>query len=190
MIVMVIGVAATALAVLGLGFGVTESGGWIKALSWLVAAVVLLAGLAVLRWRPVIGSWTVIAGAVLVALAEPIAAPLSILVVVGGLWTGNLVASRHKAETRIPLAPRQSSLTERWYRWLITATALGAVGFIVLLVWPAVTPETCTESNPCWEDTAAWAAWILSWMGALITGAIGLVLGSLRFVVRHRTRLA
>ncbi len=58
----VIGVTTMALALLGLGFGETESGGWVTALSWLIAAVVLLAGVVVLRWRPVIGSWTVIAG--------------------------------------------------------------------------------------------------------------------------------
>lgn len=187
---MVIGVTVTVLALLGLGFGESEDGGWIVALSWLIAAVVLLAGLAALRWRPVVGSWTVIAGAVLFALAEPLATPLSIVVIVGGLWTGNLVTSRHKAETVIPLAPRQSSLTNRWYLWLTVAAALGAVGFIVLLVGPAVTPDNCTETNPCWQGAAAWAAWILSWMAAIVTGGIGVILGGLHLLVRHRTRLA
>ncbi len=187
---MVIGVTVTALALLGLGFGELESGGWIIAVSWLVAAVVLLAGLAVLRRRPVVGSWTVIAGCVLFGLAEPLAIPLSALVILGGLWTGNLVTSHDEAGTKVPLAPRQFSLTERWYAWLGVAAGLGAVGFIVLLVWPAVTPDHCTEANPCWEDTAAWATWILSWMAALVTGGVGLVLAGLRLVVRHRTRLA
>ena len=187
---MVIGVTVTVLALLGLGFGETESGGWIVALSWLIAAAVLLAGLAALRWRPVVGSWAVITGAVLFALAEPLATPLSLVVVVGGLWTGNLVTSRHKAEATIPIAPRQSSLANRWYLWLSVAAALGAVGFIVLLVWPAVVPDHCTETNPCWQDSAAWAAWILSWMAAFVTGGIGVLLGGLRLLVRHRTRLA
>jgi hypothetical protein len=186
----VIGVTITVLALLGLGFGESESGGWIVALSWLIAAVVLLAGLAALRWRPVVGTWTVITGAVLFALAEPLATPLSIVVILGGLWTGNLVTSRHKAEATIPLAPQQSSLVNRWYLWLTVAAALGAIGFIVLLVWPAVTPDTCTEVNPCWQDSAAWAAWILSWMAALVTGGIGVILGGLRLLVRHRTRFA
>ncbi len=186
----VIGVSLIALALLGLGFGETESGGWIIALGWLIAATVLLAGVAMLRWRPLIGSWTVIAGAVLLALAEPLAAPLSLVVVIGGLWSGGLVTSRRGADTMISLAPRQSALTERWYLWLAAAAALGGIGFIVLLVWPSVTPENCTEANPCWQDSAAWAAWILSWMAALVSGVIGLILGGLRMLVRHRTRLA
>lgn len=186
---MVIGVTVTVLALLGLGFGETESGGWLVALSWLLAAVVLLAGLVALRRRPVVGSWTVIAGAALFALAEPLATPLSLTVVVGGLWTGNLVTSRDKAEAVIPLT-RPSSLADRWYLWLTVATALGAFGFLVLLIWPAVTPENCTETSPCWQDSAAWAAWILSWMAALVTGGIGVILGGLRLLVRHRTRLA
>lgn len=187
---MVIGVTIATLALLGLGFGETESGGWLIAVGWLTAAVVLLAGLVALRKRPVLGSWMVITGAVLLALAEPLAIPLGLLVVIGGLWTGRLVTSRSKAEAMIPLAPRQSSLTDGWYRWLGVAVALGALGFLVLVLWPAVTPENCTETSPCWQDSAAWATWILSWMAAVITGGIGLILAGLRLLARHRTRLA
>lgn len=187
---MVIGVTVAVLALLGLGFGETESGGWAVAVGWLVAGVVLLAGLAVMRSRPLVGSWVVIAGAVLLALAEPVAILPTIVVILGGFWTGNLVISQRRAEATIPLARRQSFLAARWYVWLMAATALGAIGFLVLMMWPAVTPDHCTEANPCWQDSAAWATWILSWMAAVITGAVGLVLGGLRFLARHRTRLA
>jgi hypothetical protein len=187
---MVIGVTIATLALLGLGFGEIESGGWVMAVGWLIAAAVLLVGLVALKWRPVVASWAVIAGAVLLALVEPITIPLGVLVVIGGLWTGRLVTSHGKAAAMVPLAPRQSSLTAGWYRWLGVAAALGALGFIVLLLWPAVTPESCTEANPCWQDSAAWATWILSWMAAVITGGIGLVLAGLRLLNRHRTRLA
>ncbi len=187
---MVIGVTTTTLALLGVGFGETGAGGLTTAISWLIAAVLLLVGLAALRRRPVLGSWTVIAGGLLFALVEPIVFPLSFLVIFGGLWTGNLVPSRNGADWTIQLEPRHRSLTERWYAWLITSIALGALGFIVLLAWPAVTPSSCTETNPCWQDTAAWATWIVSWMAAAVTGGIGLMLAALRLLVRHRTRLA
>jgi hypothetical protein len=188
-VTMVFGITATVMALMGLGFGETDNGGLLFAVRWLVSAVVLLAGLAVLRRRPVTGSWMVIIGAALFALGDLIGIPIALFVIIGGLWTGNLVTSEGRA-ARLDLAPRQASLTEHWYRWLMTAAGLGALGFLVLIIWPSVTPDNCTEASPCWEDSLAWAAWILSWMSAFITAGIGVILGSLHFVVRHRTRPA
>ncbi len=188
-VTMVFGIAATVMALLGLGFGETDNGGLLFAVRWLVSAVVLLAGLAVLRRRPVAGSWMTIGGAALFALGDPIGIPIALIVIIGGLWTGNLVTSARRAD-QLDVSPHQASLTEHWYRWLMTAVGLGALGFLVLIIWPLMTPDNCTEANPCWEDSLAWAAWILSWMSAFITAGIGVILGSLHFVVRHRTRPA
>lgn len=186
---MVIGVTVTLMALLGLGFGDTDDGGVAIAGRWLVAGIALLVGLAILRRRPVAGSWVVIVGSVLFAFADPLAIPVAALVLIGGLWTGNLVTS-HGRLADVDLAPRRESLTSRWFVWLATGAALGLVGFAVLAIWPLVTPDTCTDKTPCWQDSAAWATWILSWMAGMVTGGIGLVLGALRLIGRHRTRLA
>ena len=36
----------------------------------------------------------------------------------------------------------------------------------------------------------AWLVWVLSWLGAMVTGGIGIILAGLHLIVRHRTRLA
>jgi len=152
-----------------------------------VSAVLLVAGLVLLQQRPVAGSWIIIGSGALFAFSI-IGLPIALVVVGGGLWTGSLVLTE-KAASKLDLTPRENSITEHWYRWLFAAAGLGVLGFLVLLIRPVVTPDHCTEFNPCWEDTLAWATWILSWMGGVATAAIGVALAAARFT-RHHTRPA
>ncbi len=51
------------------------------------------------------------------------------------------------------------------------------------------------ESATGEDDTSllnglAWMVWMLSWLGAIISVGLGVVLGSLRGIARHRTRSA
>ena len=183
----VLGIAATSLALLGLVLGDTGDGGQGLALNWLVSGVLMLAGLVVWRSRPVAGSWMILGGGVLIAYSL-LGIPVGVVVIATGLWTGNLVLNEHSA-SKLDLSPRDTSATEHWYRWIMAAVLLGALGFAVLLIWPAVTPDNCTEFNPCWEDTVAWATWILSWMAAAATASVGVILAGVRFT-RHHTRPA
>lgn len=66
---------------------------------------------------------------------------------------------------------------------------MGGLGLVTLVVWEhsGLVPADC---DYCWQDTAAWATWILSWLAAMVTGGIGIVLGVLRLFTRHQTRLA
>jgi hypothetical protein len=114
-----------------------------------------------------------------------------VLVVIGGLWSGQLALSAERAD-RIHLEVPRRSLTDGWYRWIIAGVVLGAAGMVTLVVWEhsGVVPDNCTEFDPCWQDSAAWATWILSWLAAMVTGGIGVLLGILRFVTRHHTRPA
>lgn len=131
-----------------------------------------------------------IAGAVLTAF-DPILIPVAALVIVGGLWSGDLAISEERAEA-IRLDAMRRSMTDTWYRWLVAAVALGVLGFATLVVWESsgFVSDDCTEASPCWQGTVAWATWIISWLAAVVTGGIGIVLGALRLFARHHTRPA
>jgi hypothetical protein len=189
----VLGIVVSTMGLLGLMLGDTggASGGLLLAAGLpTVGGLVILGGMWLRRRRRVDGSRLVLAGAVLAAL-EPILIPISVFVVMGGLWTGHLVLSAERAATIRLEVPRRS-LTDRWYRWIIAGVGLGSVGIVTLLLseHSVVVPESCTEANPCWQGTAAWATWILSWLAAMVTGGVGVLLGLLRLRTRHHTRPA
>lgn len=184
---MILGIAATALALLGLVLGDTGDGGQGLVMNWLISGVLMLAGLMVWRGRPVAGSWMITGGGLLIAVSV-LGIPVGVVVIATGLWTGNLVLTERRA-AKLDLSPQDSSATQHWYWWIVGAALLGALGFAVLLVWPAITPDSCTEFNPCWEDTLAWATWILSWMVAALAASVGVILAGIRFA-RHHTRPA
>lgn len=186
----VIGVVSTLSALMA---GVTSGDGGALALAMaigsLVGALGLLGGLALLRRHPVRGSWAVIAGSALIGISSLFGLPLSVVVILTGLWTGNLRFSESE-DAELRLEVRRNSLSQRWYLWFVAAAVLGGIGFLALLISPSVTPDNCTETNPCWEDTAMWATWILSWLSAFVTAGVGVILAGSRLFVRHRTRLA
>ncbi len=192
-VTVVLGVVIATMGILGLALGdAGEGGSGAKVLASLPPAIggfLVIGGLAARRQRLVTGSRLVIAGAVLAAL-DPLFIPVAALVIIGGLWTGNLVTNDRDDRPRVELPGH--SMTGGWYRWLVAAALLGAAGFAVLIVWEnsGIVPDDCTEANPCWEDSVAWLAWILSWLSAMVTGGIGIVLGVLRYFSRHHTRPA
>ena len=71
-------------------------------------------------------------------------------------------------------------IAQRWYVWLGIAVVLAGVGSGALYIQGA-------DMVP---DTAAWATFLLCWLGAMVTGAFGVVLGLLRLKDRHHTRPA
>lgn len=189
----VIGIMVLAMGLLGLAFGEATdggAGGAVAAASALVSGGLLLGGLVRQRRHHAGGSRLVFGGAVVLALGDPLLIPLSLLVIIGGQWSGSLAISARADQRPVRLEASRASLTAGWYRWLVAAIALAAVGFATLAIWPAITPDRCTEGNVCWEDTAAWATWILSWLAAAVTGTIGAALLLLRLVDRHHTRTA
>lgn len=190
----VLAIVVTTMGLLGLTLGQTDGGGTgalaLAAGLPAVGGALILFGLASRRWHPVRGSRMVVVGAVLGALGEVFLVPVFAAIIIGGLWTGELTTS--DAPDRPDLQVTRRSITSTWWRWLAAAGALGVLGFVTLVVWEnsGLVPDDCTEANPCWEDTAAWATWILSWLAAMVTGAIGTVLGILHLLTRHHTRLA
>jgi hypothetical protein len=117
--------------------------------------------------------------------------PLSLAVFVGGIWTGNL-AFRHSPAGLAPdqvLVERRAHLMDVWWRWLLLAAALAAIGLGVLYAGEEL-GYTDTESDPTVLGGIVWLLWMLSWAAAAITAAIGVVLAGMNLVVRHRTRPA
>jgi hypothetical protein len=190
----VIGVVVATMGSLGLVFGETTSGSGgaliLAAAPPAVGGLLILAGLATRRQQVIRGSWLVITGAALAAF-DPIFIPFTAVVIIGGLWTGNLAISDEQVDT-VRLAATRRSMTDRWYRWILASAALVAFGFATLVFWEnsGVVPDDCTEANPCWEGSAAWATWVIAWFAAIVTGGIGVVLGVLRVLTRHHTRPA
>jgi hypothetical protein len=187
----VLAAVITTIGLLGLAFGPSDGGGGlavIAGLPVLLGGALVLGGLASRRRRPVQGSLIVIAGAAVAAFGELLLIPVGAFIVISGLWAGELVTS--DAPDRPDLQIRRTSLASNRWRWIVAAAALGAIGFAVLLIWPAITPDSCTQGDSCWQDTAAWATWVVSWLAAMITGGIGVILGVLRLANRHHTRRA
>jgi hypothetical protein len=186
---LVIGIVVATMGILGMALGETASGGGAAvaaaALPPAIGGLLILAGLGLRGRRLVVGCRLIIVGAVLIAM-DPIFIPVAGLIIIGGLFTGDLVTSER--DHRPPVAMTRDSMTTRWYRWIVAGVVLGGIGFATLLVGDAIGTEECTESNPCWEGTAVWATWVVSWLAAMVTGGIGIVLGLLRLLDRHHTR--
>lgn len=185
------GLITVALIVTGVGAGLDGAGDSAWALTGLVGSLVsgglILAGLYKRTSDLIAGSWMIVIGAL---VGGPFGLPVAALIVLSGLWSGNLrfSAATH-AEPRLIVARRhQQALTRRWYLWLIVAVAVASVGFGALYVQESTgfVPDDCGELNPCWQDTAAWATWALSFLGAMVSAGIAVVLGVARLFVRRR----
>jgi hypothetical protein len=161
-------------------------------LVWLAVAVAtsafMVAGLAVRGRHLTAGSWMITLGMIpsLMSLF-----PLALVLFIGGLWTGNLSFRDPPAPLAAEqvLAERRAHLVEVWWRWLLLAAVLFAIGWGVLYAEGSLY-DTGTESEPTVGGGIAWLLWMLSWGAAAISGALGVILAVMNIVTRHRTRPA
>lgn len=142
----------------------------------------VLAGLARRRRHLVQGSRFIVVGGVIALVGGLELIPVAVLILISGFWTGNLRLSDTGDEVRLHADGRlqmQSDLTRHWVWWIGVAAVCFALGWVPLIV-----------DNPDDLASSGYFIWVLSWLAAIITGGVGLVLACLRVVVRHRTRLA
>ena len=145
-----------------------------------VTGALLIGGLIRRQADLVNGSQLIFAGAALTLVGGLEFIPVGIIVLVSGFWTGNLQLSEPSdAPDLRPARDHQITMTRYWYLWLGAATALFAVGWLPLIF-----------DDPNDLTTGGWFIWVLTWLGAIVTGGIGVILAGLRLIVRHRTRLA
>ena len=184
----ILGAGALTSGVAGLIFG---GGGLavVGSVGEMVSGSLILGGLAVRHRRSVAGSWMIAAGAAM-AVVGVFTLPAVVLVVIGGLWTGHLQLSDTVDQPNLqPVRPQPADITTRWYLMLLAALILFAIGFGALMVMGDTQTYT-GEEDISLIGGLAWFAWILSWLGAVISAGVGIVFGAMRLVVRHRTRPA
>jgi hypothetical protein len=181
----ILGVAplAISLAMLASGEG---GGGALRLVGVAVAvatAALLIGGLVRRQSDLANGSQLIFAGGVLTLVGGLEFIPIGIIVLVSGFWTGNLQLSEPSDGPNLhPVRDQQITLTRYWYVWLGAATALFAAGWLPLIFDD---PDNSSDFS-----FGGWYVWVLSWFGAIITGATGVILAGLRLTVRHRTRPA
>ena len=165
---------------ISLAMAATVSGGgafrWVGIATATVTGALLVTGLVRRQSDVISGSRLIVVGAAL-TLAGLEFMPVGIIVLISGFWTGNLQLSEPTDRVQLqPVSDQQVTMTRHWYLWLAGAAVLFGVGWIPLIA----------EGG---DLTWGYFIWVLSWLGAIITGAIGAVLAGLRFTIRHRTRL-
>ena len=140
-----------------------------------VSGALLIAGLVRRRSDPISGSQMIVAGAALTLVGLEFM-PVGIIVLVSGFWTGNLQLSATSDTPDLdPVRQHQINMTRFWFVWLAGAAVLFGIGWIPLIV----------EGG---DLTWGYFIWVLSWLGAIITGAVGVILAGLRLTLRHHTR--
>ena len=156
----------------GAGFG------FVGAVTSFVTGALVISGLVVRKRDTVVGSRLIVAGGALTVMGSFELIPLAVIVLISGFWTGNLrLSGREDAPDLRPMRSQQVAMTGYWYAWLGAAAGLVALGFIPLII----------EGD---DLTWGYFIWIFSWLGAIVSAAVGVTLAGLRLVVRHRTRLA
>ena len=140
-----------------------------------VSGALLIGGLIRRQSDLISGSQMIVAGAALTLFGIE-TLPVGIIVLVSGLWTGNLqLSAASDAPNLRPVRQQQINMTHYWYLWLAGAALLFAIGWIPLIA----------EGG---DLTWGYFIWVLSWLGAIVTGAVGVILAGLRFTLRHHTR--
>ena len=185
----ILGVGLSTLGVAGAIFGEGGGGRAIWAAATAVAGGLILGGLALLSRRPIAGSRMIVVGAAATVLSLFLI-PVAALIVVGGLWTGQLHLRGTTGEAHgRPTRPHPADITTRWYLWLAAAPVLFTIGLGALVLLGD--GQTATgEDDTSLIAGLAYLAWILSWLGAVITAGMGIVLGAKRGIARHRARPA
>ena len=171
------------LGVVPLGISIamaaTVSGGgalrWVGIATATVTGALLLTGLVRRQSDLISGSRLIVAGAALTLIGLEFM-PVGIIVLISGFWTGNLQLSEPTDQVQLqPVSSQQVTMTRYWFVWLAGAAVLFGVGWIPLIA----------EGG---DLTWGYFIWVLSWLGAIITGSIGVILGGLRLTLRHHTR--
>lgn len=144
-----------------------------------ITAALLIGGLLRQRSDLINGSQLIVAGSVLTLIGGGDFIPVGIIVLVSGFWTGNLRLSEPSDVPDLnPVRSQQIAMTRYWYVWLGAGATLFAIGWLPLLF-----------DDPSDLSSGGWLMWVVSWLAAMIAGAIGLILAALRVKVRHHTRL-
>jgi len=140
-----------------------------------VSGALLIGGLIRRQSDLIGGSQMIVAGAALTLFGLE-SMGVGIIVLVSGFWTGNLqLSAPSEAPDLQPVRQQQISMTHYWFLWLAGAALLFAIGWIPLIA----------EGG---DLTWGYFIWVLSWLGAIVTGSIGIILAGLRFTLRHHTR--
>jgi hypothetical protein len=156
----------------------------------IVSTALLVVGLIVLDRNRRAGSWMIAIGSVPTLLTLVALNPVALLAaatITGGLWTGNLAFTSRPTEIDPdhPTPHPTPSAGTRWQWWVITAIALFALGLGILMLFDGEGVEVSEQA-----ESLVYFTWLLSWAGAAATAAIGIALGTMRLVSRHRTRTA
>lgn len=185
----VFGATLLTLGLAGVIFGEGDGGGVVWAGATLISGGLVVGGLAILHRRVRAGSWMIAVGAAATILSIFLI-PVAALIVLGGLWTGHLQLIGTPDQPHLqPDRPQPADLTTRWYRWLVAAAILFIIGLGALVVLGD--GQTATgDDDTSLIATLAYLAWILSWLGAVITTGVGIAFGAKRRVTRHLTRPA
>lgn len=185
----ILGAGLLTLGVAGALFGDGGTLGLVWAATTAAAGGLIVGGLVLAPRKPVLGSRMIVVGAATTVLGLFLI-PVAALIVIGGVWTGNLQL-RGKAD-ELPLQPvrhQAADLTTRWYLWLVAAPVLFIIGLGALLVLGD--GQTATgEDDTGLVAGLAYLAWILSWLGAVLATGIGIAFGVRRGFARHRARPA
>jgi hypothetical protein len=123
-----------------------------------------------LRWERLMPAPRILlaaAFATLTMFALAVGSPTLTLAFVGLVGLLVVIGSGHSR----PIAVGEQRVSDRWYLWLVAAVGLGLLGLLVLMF-------AFTEIG--------WLVWMLSWSAAVVTAGIGLVLGAMNLVARHR----
>ena len=167
--------AATAFRLIGTVTGVVSGG-------------LVIGGLVKRQSNIVTGSRLIFAGSVMTLIGAFELIPIGMIVLISGFWTGNLQMSETEDLPELhPVRRQQLDMTAKWHLWLVGAAVLFVVGLATIASAEAMI-DIDDEDNVF--GGLAWLVWVLSWLGAIVTGGIGIILGALRGLVRHRTRLA
>jgi hypothetical protein len=186
-------VLGTALLTLGVGGILFGEGGAASGFVWAGASFIsgglMLGGLALIQRHVITGSRMIVAGAAVTVLGVFLI-PVAALIVIGGLWTGHLRLFGTADDQHLQSArPQPADLTARWYLWLVAAIILVVVGLGALAILGDGQTATGQDDDGL-IASLAYFAWILSWLGALISTGMGIGFGAKRGIVRHRTRPA
>ena len=144
-----------------------------------VTGALLIGGLLRRQTDLVAGSRLILVGAAATLVGGLELIPVGIIVLVSGFWTGNLQLDEPSDRLELhAVRDQQVTMTRYWFVWLGVAAALFAIGWLPLIF-----------DDPNDLSFGGWFTWVLAWLGAIVTGGIGVILAGLRLTVRHRTRL-